>query len=275
LGYFVLDNSQPGVKFDAVGYQFPGFVKAQLPPSSAVGIRTRTGTMREALFTPAAATGKPAPLVIFADGVQKTGGFEPATYFLVTRGYSVLRPYFAGSTLEADWQHRPFLDWNGSLYDEIVDAAQWAAKQPGVDPARICIVGRNSYGGYQALLAAVRTDNPFKCAASLGGLSDLEKPRKAAARQDTIGNFVPEGPADEQVKKDSPLARAAQFRMPVLLIDGDTTTHSTRDDEGAREMAVALAAAGKPHQLLLIKDIDEQYLRAEYAALEKFLAANL
>lgn len=274
-GFFVLDNSQASVKFDAVGYQQPGFVKAQLPPSTGVGIRTRTGTLREALFTQAVATGKPTPLVIFADGVQKTGGFEPATYFLVSRGYSVLRPYFAGTALEADWQHQPYLDWNGALYDELVDAAQWAAKQPGVDPARICIVGRNPYGGYQALLAAVRVDNPFKCAASLGGLSDLEKPRKAAARRDTIGSFVPEGPADEQVKKDSPLTRAAQFRMPVLLIDGDTSTHSARDDEGAREMAVALATAGKPHQLLLIKDIDEQYLRAEYAALEKFLAANL
>ena len=40
-------------------------------------------------------------------------------------------------------------------------------------------------------------------------------------------------------------------------------------------MDAALTAAGKPHQLLLIKDIDEPYLRAEYGELAKFLAAQL
>jgi dipeptidyl aminopeptidase/acylaminoacyl peptidase len=274
-GFFVLDTSQAGVKFDAIGFEWPGFAKAQLPVSKPIGIQTRAGHLEEALFTPAPDTGRKTPLVVFADGAQLTGGFEPATYFLVSRGYAVLRPYFTGSTLDADLQHRPYLDWNGALYDELIDAARWAAQQPGIDPERVCIVGRNNYGGYQALLAAARADNPFKCAASLEGLSDLEKPRKEVERRDTIGEFKPEGPSDEQVQKESPLGRAAQFRMPVLLIEGDTSTHSARDDEGGREMAAALVAAGKPHQLQLIKEIDEQYLRAEYAELEKFLAANL
>ena len=42
-----------------------------------------------------------------------------------------------------------------------------------------------------------------------------------------------------------------------------------------REMAAALAAVGKPHKLLLIKEVDDSYLRAEYAELERFLAEHL
>jgi dipeptidyl aminopeptidase/acylaminoacyl peptidase len=213
--------------------------------------------------------------VVFTDGTQKTGGFEPATYFLATRGYAVLRAYFTGTDLDSDWWHRPYLNWNGSEFDELVDAVHWAMQRPDVDPDRICIVGRNAYGGYQALLAATRTEIPLKCAASLEGLSDLAKPRRDVAKANTLGEYKPTGPSDEQVARESPLARATEFHVPILLIEGDTATHSLRDNENGREMAAALAAANKPHQLLLIKELDEPYTRAAYAALEKFLAESL
>jgi hypothetical protein len=40
-------------------------------------------------------------------------------------------------------------------------------------------------------------------------------------------------------------------------------------------MAAALASAEKPHQLVLIKDVDEAYVRAQFAEIEKFLVAHL
>lgn len=273
--YFVLDTSQGGAKFESIGSDLPGLAKLKLPATEVVGIRTRTGVLREALFTPAAGAPDKAPLVVFADGAQLTGGFEPATYFLASRGFAVLRTYFAGTKRDADWLHRPYLDWNGAQYDELVDAARWAARQPGVDGTRICVVGRNEMGGYQALLAAARTDNPFKCAASLGGVSDLAKPRKNAQKGRKIGDFEPGGPSDEQVAKDSPLRRAAEFRVPVLFVEDDTGKHDVGDEKGGREMAAALAAASKPHKLVLIDDVDEQYLRIEYDEVARFLEANL
>ena len=275
--WFVLDTSQGGAKFEAIGSSWPGFVKAKLPATQVVGIRTRTGVMREGLFTPhAVAADKPkAPLVVFADGAQQTGGFEPATYFLVSRGYAVLRTYFTGTTLDAEWHHQPFLDWNGRLYDELVDVAQWAAQQPGVDADRICVIGRNAYGGYQGLLAASRTDNPFKCAASLGGLSDLVKARKNAIKGFKIGEFTPGGPPDEQIVKESPLRRAAEVHMPVLIVENDIGKHDAGDTASGREIAAALAAANKPHKLLLIADDEDPYLRTEYDEVARFLEANL
>jgi dipeptidyl aminopeptidase/acylaminoacyl peptidase len=273
--YHVLDTSQGAVKFESIGSTWPGLAKLHLPPTEAIGIPMRTGAIREALFTSAVGESKKAPLVVFADGEQLTGGFEPATYYLASRGYAVLRTYFRGPELDADWWHRPYLDWNGGLYDELIDATRWAAQRPGVDPERICIVGRSDFGGYQALLAATRSDNPFKCVASLSGLSDLRTPRRRVVSVDRIGALPPAGPGDDQVRKESPLARAAEFRVPVLLVEGDTAMHRTNDHEGGREMAAALAAAAKPHRLVLIDDVDEAYLRTLYAELEKFLAANL
>jgi len=272
---YILDASGGSVRFEALGAEWPGLARHSLPPTRAVGIRTRTGAMKELLFTAPAPGGRKAPLVVFADGTQSTGGFEPATYFLASRGYAVLRPYFSGREAEAYWQNRPYLDWNGGLYDELIDAVSWATQRDDVDATRICIVGRNAYGGYQALLAAARPEGPFKCAASLEGLSDLEKPRKEVARASLIEDERPTGTSDAQVALESPLRRAAEFRLPMLLVEDDTRTHSARDHEGGREMAAALAAAKKPHKLVLIDETEESYLRREYAELEKFLADNL
>jgi dienelactone hydrolase len=274
-GYYVLDTSGQGVRFDLAGTEWPGFARPGLPVTTTALIRARSGRLTEALYTPASDNTRKAPLVVFAAGTQKVGAFEPATYFLATRGYAVLRPYFSGSVVDANAVHAPYQDWNGQLYDEIMDAVKWAALRPEIDANRICIVGRNAYGGYSALLAAARKDSPFRCAASFEGLSDLEKPRKDVAKASHIEDERPTGTSDDQVAKESPLRRAVEFHMPVLLVEEDVSTHSGRDNEGGREMAAALAAANKPHKLLLIKDVDEQYLRAEYAELEKFLAEHL
>ena len=274
-GYYVLDASQGKVNFDALGSAWPGLAKQKLPLTAGVGISTRSGNVRESLFTaPEGVSGK-VPLVVFADGTQTTGGFEPATYFLVSRGYAVLRSYFPGRSAEDNWVHRPYLDWNGALYEDLVDAVRWAAQRPEVDATRVCSVGRNGFGGFQALLAAAREGGPFKCAASLEGYSDLAKPRADVEKASLIEDERPTGTSAEQVAKESPLRRAAEFRVPVLLIEGDTRTHSARDYEDGREMAAALARANKPHQLVLIDEIDDPYTRAAYTALEKFLAQNL
>ena len=274
-GYHLLDTSSGAVKFDAIGYEWPGFARMTLPLSMPAPVRSKAGRVLEALFTPAANVAGKAPLVVFADGTQSTGGFEPATYFLATRGYAVLRTYFSGTRLEAQYPYPSYFDWNGRQYEELQDVLAWAAQRPDVDASRVCIVGRNDYGGYTALLAAARVDTPYKCAASLEGLSSLIEPRREARKANLIDNEKPKGVSEEQLLLEAPSRRAKDFRIPVLLVESDTSTHSGRDFDGGREMAAALAAAGKPHKLVLIKDLDEEYLRAEYAELEKFLALHL
>jgi dipeptidyl aminopeptidase/acylaminoacyl peptidase len=263
------------VKFESIGTSWPGLAKQTLAVTEAVGIPMRGGGMREALFTLPADGAKKAPLVVFADGAQLTGGFEPASHFLASRGYAVLRSYFRGTEQDADWWHRPYQDWHGVQFDELLDVTRWAAQRAEVDPQRICIVGRGSYGGYQALLAAARTDAPFKCAVSFSGFSDLARPRRDVAVANSIGEFKPQGPSDELVRRESPLKRAAEFRVPVLMFEPDNVTPGPSAPEGGREMAAALAAANKPHKLVLIDEVDDAYLRVAYTELVKFLEASL
>jgi dipeptidyl aminopeptidase/acylaminoacyl peptidase len=274
-GFHLLDTSGGGVKFDAIGYEWPGFARRKLPVSVPAPVRTKSGRALEAVFTPAAdVTGK-APLVVFANGTQAVGGFEPETYFLATRGYAVMHTYFSGTRIEGQNTYRSFYDWNGRQYEELQNALAWATQRPDVDASRVCIVGRAAYGGYTALLAAARADTPFKCAASFQGLSNLVEPRRKAVNARLIANEKPTGVSEEQLLREAPSRRAAEFSIPVLLVESDTDTHSGRDFDGGREMAAALAAANKPHKLLLVKDFDEAYLRAQYAELEKFLATHL
>ena len=275
VAYYLLDASDGKAKIEALGSSLPGLARRTLPRTVATAVKTRSGEMKEVLFTPPAEAGKKAPLVVFADGTETSGGFAASTYFLATRGYAVVRHYFTGTFNSALWQKKPYLDWNGKLYDDLVDIVQWASQQPGVDASRVCIVGRGDYGGYQALLAAARPDSPFTCAASFEGLSDLLVPRNQVADTRFIENDRPSGTSDEQVAKESPQRRAAAFHVPVLLVENDTRPYNNDHFEGGREMAAKLAAAKKPHQLVLIDELGEDFERAEYAALEKFLAKNL
>ena len=80
-GYYILDTSGQGVRFDLAGLEWPGFANKALPTTIPALVRARNGRVIEALFTPAAETARKAPLVVFVDGTQKAGSFEPATYF--------------------------------------------------------------------------------------------------------------------------------------------------------------------------------------------------
>jgi dipeptidyl aminopeptidase/acylaminoacyl peptidase len=274
-GFHVLDTSGGGVRFDAVGYEWPGFARRTLPATEPAPLRSRKGQVLDVLFTPAARTNGKAPLVVFTDGAQITGGFEPATYFLATRGYAVLRPYFSGTRVQSSSTYASYYDWNGRHLEELQDAVAWASQRPDVDASRICIVGRGGHGGYTALLAAARPDTPFRCAASFMGYSSLLEPRADAVKANLIANEKPEGVSEEILEREAPSGRASEVRVPVLLVEDDTSTHSGRDYDDGREMAAALKAAKKPHKLLLIRETGDEYQRAAYAELERFLAAHL
>lgn len=273
--YYLLDATDGKARIEALGSSWPGFARRALPRTVATAVKTRSGEMKEVLFTPPADSGKKAPLVVFADGTDTSGGFGTSTYFLASRGYAVVRQYFTGRLDSTLWQKKPYLDWNGKLYEDMIDVVQWASQQPGVDGSRVCIVGRGDYGGYQALLAAAHPASPFTCAASLEGLSDLRMPRNEATDTKFIENDRPSGTSNEQVAKESPQRRAADFHMPVLLVENDSRPYGKNYFEGGREMAAKLAAAKKPHQLALIDELGDDFERAEYATLEKFLAKNL
>ena len=58
------------------------------------------------------------------------------------------------------------------MQDDLTDAARWLIDQRIVKPDRLAIAGA-SYGGYAALMGAVKTPELFRCAIGFAGMGNL------------------------------------------------------------------------------------------------------
>jgi dipeptidyl aminopeptidase/acylaminoacyl peptidase len=134
----------------------------------------------------------------------------------------------AGEFPRSDNQGRTFRDaglkrWGMEMQDDLTDGVKWAVDNHVADAKRLCIVGA-SYGGYAALMGAVKTPDLYRCAVSFAGVSDLVdmsrewsgwKGDKAADKQ--LGNYWNDR---DNLKKTSPANHAAEIHIPVLLVHG-------------------------------------------------------
>ena len=174
----------------------------------------------------------PRPAVVLVHGGPYVRGthweWEARAQFLATRGYVVLEPEFRGSQ-GYGWNHfrAGWKQWGLAMQDDLADTLAWAVKQGWVDPKRVCIAG-GSYGGYAALMGAVRQGELFRCAVSWVGVTDLgllssihwsdaSEEWKKYGMKELIGDPLADA---ERFKATSPLARAREIRMPLLVAYG-------------------------------------------------------
>ena len=197
-----------------------------------------------------------APAVVLVHGGPWVRGthwtWEPIAQFLASRGYLVLEPEFRGST-GYGWNHfhAGWNQWGLAMQDDLADTVAWAAKRGWIDPQRVCIAGA-SYGGYAALMGAIQQADIFKCAIDWAGVSDLdllfnarwsdmsEESRNYGTKQ-LVGDPVADA---ERFKRTSPLQRAADIKLPLLI------AHGGRDNRVPAQHATRLKAAMRPDQAL-------------------------
>lgn len=89
---------------------------------------------------------------------------------LTQRGYVVVFPEYHGSRGYGQEQYRN--DYGNSDTNDVLAAADYIAKKPFVDPARLSIVGE-SRGGMVTLLAIEKAPTKFKAAVDVVGLTDF------------------------------------------------------------------------------------------------------
>ncbi len=172
--------------------------------------------------------------------------------------------------------------WGLEMQDDLTDAVQWAVAQGLADPKRVCAVGF-SYGGYAALMGAVKTPELYRCIVSVAGVSDLidlwhhqsQYLEGGAILDRQIGNAWNDR---ERLKATSPALHADQIKAPVLLIHG--TMDRTVPIDQSEAMDKALRRAGKPHQFIELEGGDHQLSRNShrltvFKALEDFLGEQL
>lgn len=198
-------------------------------------IAARDGLPLPVLVTqPAGGVGKGShpTVVLVRGGVGSRNthwAWEPVAQFLASRGYLVLEPEYRGSGgygrehFRAGWKQ-----WGLRMQDDLADTLDWAVRQGWADPRRTCIIGGGPYGGYAALMGAVTQGEAFRCAVSWGGVTDI------AAMADMHWSYMSEewrvhgmkrlvaDPATDsaQIRATSPLQRAQEIRLPLLLAYG-------------------------------------------------------
>jgi dipeptidyl aminopeptidase/acylaminoacyl peptidase len=262
-----------------LGGGYPDLVAERIGHAGPVTFPAKDGTTVPGYLTlPPGGAAKNLPLVALPHGgtsEHDTREFNLMRAFLVSRGYAVLQVNYRGSSgLGSKWSSDAHGDWSGLPYSDVVDGVRWAIAQGIADAQRVAIVG-SEYAGYLALLGAERNPDLFHCAVSIGGYSDLALPAPGAM---PMMGFGPPPANLDKLRADAPHAHAADFKVPVLLVHGERDTVVTV--EQSKAMDVALTAAHKPHQLLLLPGADhtlnmEDDRAKMFTALETFLAANL
>ena len=218
------------------------------------------GTIIPAYLTlPPGSDGKNLPAIVMPHGgpdARDEWGFDWLVQYFAVRGFAVLQPEYRGSSgYGNDWfKGNAFHSWKAAI-DDINDAGRWLEKSGVAAPGKIAIFGW-SYGGYAALESAVVDPDLFKAVVAVAPVTDLD-----ALRDEHISDYdykyvdaqIGNGPYIEEA---SPARHADRFKVPVLLVHGDTDTNVGVSK--SRLMNDKLTAAGKQVQYIEFKGLTHQ-----------------
>lgn len=232
--------------------------------------------------------GAKPPLIVLPHGgpaANDDKAFDWLVQFLATRGYAVLQPQYRGSTgFGAALENAGAGEWGRKMHSDLSDGVARLAADGIIDPARVCIVGA-SFGGYLALSGVTFDKGPYRCAASIAGVSNLgllagDASRHYGADAASVRYLkrMWAGMTAQALALASPVTQAASATAPILLIHADNDT--TVSPQHSTDMRAALVNAGKPVEFLMLKNDDHYLLKSDtrtqmLEALEAFLAKNL
>jgi dienelactone hydrolase len=256
--YFVFDKKAKNLA--EIMLVRPELENHKLAKVQTVGVASPDGVTIPAYLTfPPGKEGKNLPAVVLPHGGPSSRdewGFDWLAQYLASRGYAVLQPEYRGSAGFGDaWLVKNgFKSWRTSIGD-ITASAHWLVGQGIADPKRVAVVGW-SYGGYAALQSAVTEPSLFKAVAAIAPVTDLSMLKQESAQYtnaQVVADFIGSGP---HIAEGSPLRRAAEIKVPVLLVHGDMDIN-VRVFE-SEKMDAALRAEGAPVEFLRFKALDHQ-----------------
>ena len=257
--YYLFDRKTPIIR--ALPPQYPGLRGQSMGETFATSYKARDG-----LSIPAFVTLPPGmkdinsasmiPFVILPHGGPAGRDFLQFHYwvqFLVTRGYGVLQMNFRGSAgYGQSFERAGDREWGQAMQDDITDGVNWLIQDEYADPDRVAILG-GSYGGYAALMGAVKTPDLYQCAVSFAGISDLPDliHQEGAYATRAIGSW---GKDYKTLAKNSPAKRAKDITIPVLLFHGNEDI--IVDIDQSVKMAKALKKHGKNYEFIRLENGD-------------------
>ena len=266
----------------------PKLEQYKLAKMRPISLKARDGlTLYGYLTLPVGVEGKHMPMVLNVHGGpwgRDVWGLNNEVQWLANRGYAVLQVNFRGSTgYGKAFVNAGDREWAGKMHDDLIDGVNWAIREGIADPKKICIYG-GSYGGYAALVGVTFTPDIFTCGVDIVGPSNIVTLIKSippywAPIKSIFDKRVGKVETDEEfLKSRSPLFKADQIRVPLLVAQG---ANDPRVKQAESEQIVqAVRKKGKEVEYLVFPDEGHGFARPEnrvafYAAAEQFLARHL
>ncbi|MET1256014.1 alpha/beta hydrolase family protein [Aliikangiella maris] len=171
---------------------------------------------------------KDLPMVVYVHGgpygVRDTWYFDSEVQFLANRGYAVLQINYRGSGGRGnDFEFDHYQEMGATMQDDITDGTLWAVEQGVANKQRICIYGA-SYGGYAALMGAIKEPDLYACAIGYAGVYDINTMKLSDTWEYEHGQYFLENAwgidNPEFIKERSPVNHVDQLKAKLLLIHG-------------------------------------------------------
>ncbi len=189
-------------------------------------------------------------------GPRDAWRWDPWVQAMASRGYAVLQVNFRGSGGRgAQFEWSGYGHWGSKMQDDLTDAVRWAIDQGIASPDRICISGA-SYGGYAAMMSAVREPELYQCAFAFVGIYDLEEAKKVG----NIPELIPWGSTyldralgtdTARLREFSPNHHAERIQAEVFIAHGAEDRQAHYDQ--FHIMVDALERANVRHEKLFVE----------------------
>jgi len=228
--YFLFDAA--AAELSPLGNRAPLATQAGTGTVVGISYAARDGLEIPGYLTlPAGRTRKdgPFPTVIMPHGgpeARDTASFNWWSQAYAAAGYAVIQPNFRGSFgYGRAFRDAGFGEFGGKMVDDVIDVIAWAEAEGISDPRGVCVAG-GSYGGYAALMTALKAPDKVGCVIAVAPVTNIFS---------HMGRFEPDTATyrywsryvggDTFMSRDkkaeiSPMERATEYDMPVLLIHG-------------------------------------------------------
>ena len=260
--YFVHEESRNA--FSVLLSERSEIKSAQLAETKPIEYPARDGlTIPGYLTLPLGVPPENLPVIALPHGGPAARDYirwDPEVQLFASRGYAVLQMNFRGSSgFGSIHESAGDREWGRAIQDDITDGVKWLIDQGIADPGRIGIYG-TSYGGYSALMGAVRTPDLYAAAASYAGVSDIEQMlqddrmafiQRTDWQEESVGD---DGDREERdrLERASPIERVDEIKIPILLAHGEDDPRVNA--RHSRRMHKALVDAGKRSEYMEFED---------------------
>ena len=198
--------------------------------------------------------------------------------YLISKGYTFIAPNYRGSTgFGLQFEHANYGDWGGGDLQDCLHGAKYLGALPGIDPARIAIMG-GSYGGYLTDCSlACDPEYHFACGISKYGDANLISSWAQCKRELRLYTEVFLGHPSrnrQTYEKGSPIHSVECVKKPELIL------HGLLDDivppEASEEWVQALRTHNKIFEYKTYANEPHGFLHRNnqldaYARIERFL----